>query len=140
MAYADLAEKYESTIENVRDRYSNAVKRIIEILRFMDEKADSKKEFYAKQVAERSGHMPKGQRWFLLNKLFGIPPADIAEMEGMERNNSTVRQLIIRVSDQIRAGEINLIETTPYEADKSKLRLDNQRKVRRKRYRGRNKS
>jgi len=45
-----------------------------------------------------------------------------------------VRQLIVRVSDQLKAGEISLIETTPREAEASKARLDNQRKKRRERH------
>jgi hypothetical protein len=46
-------------------------------------------------------------KWFLLNKLFGIMPSEIADMEGL-KGSSVVRQLIIRVSDQLRAGEIRL--------------------------------
>jgi hypothetical protein len=38
------------------------------------------------------------------------------------------------VSDQLRAGEINLIETTPEETEAAKARLDTQRKKRRERH------
>jgi len=44
-----------------------------------------------------------------------------------------VRQLIIRVSDQLKAGEIRLIETTPQESEAAKARLDEVRKKRRER-------
>ena len=37
-------------------------------------------------------------------------------------------QLIIRVSDQLKAGEIRLIETTPEESAEAKKRLDSERK------------
>jgi len=52
-------------------------------------------------------------------------------MEGLDKRSSSVRQLIIRVSDQLKAGEISLIETTPEEAEAAKARLDTQRKKRR---------
>ncbi len=81
-------------------------------------------DHWKKRVEERSGSLPKGQRWFLLNKLFGFRPSEIAEMEGLDRKNSSVRQLIIRVSDQLKAGEISLMEVTPKEAQAAKTRLD----------------
>ena len=44
------------------------------------------------------------------------------------------RQLIIRVSDQLAAGEIKLIEVTPEESAAAKARLDEVRKKRRERH------
>ncbi len=58
----------------------------------------------------------------------------IAEMEGLDRKNSSVRQLIIRVSDQLKAGEIRLIEVTPEEAQAAKARLDDHNAKRRERH------
>ena len=55
-------------------------------------------------------------------------------MEGLDKKNSSVRQLIIRVSDQLKAGEIRLIETTPEEYAAAKARLDEVRKKRRDRH------
>ena len=46
----------------------------------------------------------------------------------------TVRQLIIRVSDQLKAGEIKLIEVTPEESAAAKARLNEARKKRRERH------
>ena len=46
----------------------------------------------------------------------------------------TVRQLIIRVSDQLKAGEIKLIEVSEQESAAAKARLDNHRKKRRERH------
>ena len=54
-------------------------------------------------------------------------------MEGM-KGSSSVRQLIIRVSDQLKAGEINLIDCTPQEAIDAKERLEAHRKKRRDRH------
>ena len=78
--------------------------------------------------------MPKGQKWYLLNKLFGLRPSEIAEMEGLDKRSSSVRQLIIRVSDQLKAGEISLIEVTPEEAQAAKARLDAHNAKRRERH------
>jgi hypothetical protein len=91
-------------------------------------------EYWKQKVAERSGDLPKGQKWYLLNKLFGLRLSEIAELEGLDKNNSSVRQLIISVSDQLKAGEISLIETTPEEAEAAKTRLNSHRKKRRKRH------
>jgi len=78
--------------------------------------------------------LSKGQKWYLLNKLYGLRPSEISELEGMNKKNSSVRQLIIRTSDQLQAGELSLIEVTPAEKKAAKDRLDTQRKKRRKRH------
>ena len=67
------------------------------------------------------------------NKLFQMRPAEIARMEGV-KNPHGVRGMIIRVSDQLRCGEISLFEKDPEEADAAKAKLDAQRKKRRERY------
>lgn len=135
-SYEDLAEKYDMSSANARKTYHNSVNRILAVLEAMGQGKVPIRQvnFWKKRVEERSGHMPKGQRWFLLNKMFGLRPAEIAEMEGLDKKNNSVRQLIIRVSDQLRAGEINLIETTPEETEAAKARLDTQRKKRRERH------
>ena len=126
LTYAHLAAKYETSPDTARKIYRNGVKRVLELLRMMDDKPRAMEQ-YQKQIEERSGKLPKGQKWFLLNKLFGIMPSEIAEMEGM-KSSSSVKQLIIRVSDQLRAGEIRLIESTPEEdAAVAKSRLEEHR-------------
>jgi hypothetical protein len=60
-------------------------------------------------------------------------PAEIARMEGV-KHPSAVRGMIIRVSDQLRCGEISLFEKDPEEAEAAKAKLDTQRKKRRERY------
>jgi len=54
-------------------------------------------------------------------------------MEGLE-GSSSIRLLIIRVSDQLSAGEIKLIEVTPEESAAAKERLEPHRKKRRERH------
>ena len=107
----------------------------MEILGALDGKQDLRNlDHWKKKVADRSGSLPKGQKWFLLNKLFGLMLAEICEMEGLDKRNSSVRQLIIRVRDQLKAGEISLIDCTPEESEAAKVRLDDNRKKRRARH------
>jgi len=131
-SYADLATKYDMTEHNVAKVYHNAVNRLLEILKEMDSKKWTDTAKWKERIEARSGKIPKGQKWFLLNKLFGIMPSEIAEMEGLT-GSSVVRQLIIRVSDQLRAGEIRLIDATPEEETAAKKRLEEQREGRRER-------
>ena len=134
-SYHDLAVKYGMTADTARKTYHNAINRVLTVLEAMDRGTKTRKmDQYIKQIKQRSGSLPKGQKWYLLNKLFGLRPSEIAEMEGLDKNSSSVRQLIIRVSDQLKAGEIHLIETTPEESAAAKARLDEVRKKRRERH------
>ena len=42
--------------------------------------------FCKDKVKARTGEMPKGQKWYLLNKLFGLRPSEIEELEGLDKN------------------------------------------------------
>jgi len=75
--------------------------------------------------------LPKGQRWFLMNKIFELTPTQIAEIEGL-KNADSVSVLINRVSDQLRAGEIELFPVSEIESLDAKKRLDAVRERRRK--------
>jgi hypothetical protein len=130
-SYEDLAVKYDTTIEGARKIYQAAVKRLLNVVEARDGKEGPRNfEPWKKMVEERSGSFPAGMRWFLLNKLFQMRPAEIARMEGV-KNPSAVRGLIIRVSDQLTCGEISLFEKDPEEAEAAKAKLDAQRKKRR---------
>lgn len=129
--YADLATKYDCTEIEAQKIYRAAVQRLLSIIHEVDRAR--KREKYAKMVKERSGDLPKGQRWFLMNKCLGLLPSEIAEMEGLQ-GSSSVRQLIIRVSDQLQAGEIKLIDGTTEERQTAKERLDTRRAKRRERH------
>jgi hypothetical protein len=130
MSYKDLATKCDlSEIECIK-RYSYATKRLLEVLKIMDSKIEkNRKAKYLKKVQQRSGSITKGQKWYLLNKLFGLLPSEIAELEGLDKHNNSVRQLIIRVSDQLAAGEIKLTVVTEKEFQAAKSRLEAQRFV-----------
>ena len=61
-------------------------------------------------------------------------PSEISELEGIDKKSSLVRAMIIRVSDQLQAGELSLIEVTPKEKEAAKARLDTHRKKLRERH------
>ena len=84
-------------------------------------------DYWRRKVEARSGSLPKGQKWYLLNKLFGLRPSEIAELEGLDKKSSSVRQLIIRVSDQLAAGEVKLTEYTEEESQAAKARASKSR-------------
>ncbi len=134
LSYRDLAVKYDMTEKNAVSTYHNAANRVLAVLEAMDKREALTKQvdFWKKRVEERSGSLPKGQKWYLLNKLFGLRPSEIAELEGLDKKSCSVRQLIIRVSDQLKAGELTLIECSAEESAAANVRLDNQRKKRRK--------
>jgi hypothetical protein len=132
--YEDLAVKYDTTVPGVRRLYHTAVKRLLDVVEALDGKEGPHNfEPWKKMVEGRSGSFPAGVRWFLLNKLFQMRPAEIARMEGV-KNPSAVRGLIIRVSDQLRCGEISLFEKDPKAAEAARARLEAKRAKRRENY------
>lgn len=134
-SYEDLAVKYDTTVEGATKLYHVAVKRLLDVVEALDGK-EAPRNFgpWEQMVKERSGSFSTGVRWFLLNKLLGVRPSEIARMEGIS-HPSGVRGLIIRVSDQLRAGEISLFEADdPEEAEAAKARLEAKRAKRRERY------
>jgi hypothetical protein len=128
--WEDLSVKYSMTVVTAQSTYRNAMDRVLEILNLMESDKPLDLSHYRKRMEERSGRIPKDQKYFLLNKLFGVMPSEIAEMEGL-KGASSVKQLIIRVSDQLRTGEIRLVDFTPeHAAAQVKERRAEQRKAR----------
>jgi hypothetical protein len=122
------------TAAGAKKLYHAAVKRLLNVVQALDGREGPRNfEPWKKMVEERSGSFLAGLRWFLLNKLFQMRPAEIARMEGV-KNPSAVRGLIIRVSDQLRFGEISLFEKDLEEMEAVKARLDTKRAKRRDRY------
>jgi len=95
----------------------------------MDSSRALKLDHVWKQIEARSGSLPKGQRFFLMNKIFLLTPQQISELEGTSADSIGV--LIRRTSDQLRAGEIDLFPVTKLEALEAKQRLDRNRERRR---------
>jgi len=131
LSIEDLSIKYELSEKKIYEYYAQAKRRLFDILEHLDAARPLKLERFWKKIEERSGAMPKGQRWFLMNKIFQLTPTQIAEIEGL-KNSASVSALIIRVSDQLRAGEIELFPVSQLEALEAKARLDEVRERRRK--------
>ncbi len=119
------------TPKKVYEYYAQSKRRVFDILESLDSKKRLKLDHYWKQIEKRSGKLPKGQRWFLMNKIFELTPTQIAEIEGLQ-NADSVSALIIRVADQLRVGEIELFPISEKEALEAKARLDAVRERRRK--------
>ena len=134
-SYKDLAVKHGVTADGARKIYQAALKRLKAVVEALDGGKDSPHNFdpWKQMVEERSGSFPIGVKWFLLNKLFQMRPAEIARMEGV-KYPSEVRGLIIRVSDQLRCGEISLFYVDQEEAEAARDRLEAKRAKRRERY------
>jgi hypothetical protein len=98
-----LSIKYEISVENVRANYHNEKKRLFKVLEALDSGKPRKLEHISKKIEERSGVLSRGQRWYLLNKLFDLAPAEIATFEGL-KNSKPVYTAIKNVSDQIEGG------------------------------------
>jgi hypothetical protein len=67
-----------------------------------------------------------------MSKVFMLTPSQIAAITG--ESADSISTLIIRVSDQLKAGEISLIETGPNEVNAAKARLNAIRAKRRERH------
>jgi len=130
MSIDDLSVKYEMSKDKVHEYYGQARRRVFNILEHLDAARPLKLERFWKQIEARSGSLPKGQRWFLMSKVFELTPNQIAEIEGL-KNADSVSALIIRVSDQLKAKEIELFPVTQLEALEAKKRLDRNRERRR---------
>jgi hypothetical protein len=69
-----LAVKYEITKETAVKTYHNAVNRLGEVITAMDtgEVPTKQVDYWRRKVEARSGSLPKGQKWYLLNERFGL--------------------------------------------------------------------
>ena len=105
-----MAVKYNVSKEAAVKVYYAAAQRLRQVIEAMDDPNGIRNlEHWKRQFEKRSGSLPKSQKWYLLNELLGLRPSEITELEGLNKTSSSVRQLIIRVSDQLKAGGISLI-------------------------------
>ena len=66
--------------------------------------------------------MPKTHRWFLLNKVFGLLPREIAEME--DANLKTICARIKDVADKVMTGRITFMNPTEDQIKAAQSRID----------------
>jgi hypothetical protein len=111
-SYKDLAVKYQIPVSQVRSAYHAGKQRLLEVIAALDSSKPIKLDHFREQIAKRSGSLPNGQRWYLLNKLFGLTPAEIAKFEDI-KTSKPVYKAIKYVSDRIEAGELDLFQIDP---------------------------
>ena len=132
-SYSDLSVKYGLSSESVRKIYHSAKMRLFEVLEALDSGKPRKFEHIKKKIEARSGHYPRGQKWYLLSKLFGLSPSEIATYEGLESSKPVYERIKV-IGDQIAAGELTLFEFDEEKIKAAKARLEAKRARDRKSY------
>jgi hypothetical protein len=65
-------------VSHARTSYNAGKQRLLEIIAVLDSSKPIKLDQFRKQIEKRTGSLTNGQRWYLLNKLFGLTPSEIA--------------------------------------------------------------
>lgn len=128
--YEDLAVKYDLSQADTRELYRRAVQRVFSILHELDARSSRKR--VATNLSKQPGELSSPQRWFIMARVMGMGAAEIAEFDGVKSN--LVRNQLQRITNQLAAGEKDLIEFTPGERRKAKAHLDKIRAKRRERH------
>jgi len=107
--FNDLAMMFDTTEEDIHKHYNTSKDRLLKALRLLDHREDlaRKAEDVIRKGEQRTGVIPRMQRQFLLNKVFGLTPCEIGKMEGVK--TSTVMGNIKDISNKIRAGKNKLL-------------------------------
>jgi len=79
----------------------------------------------AKRVESALG-IPNNQRWFLMNKVFGLIPTEIMEFEGLS-SPRPIAHAIQTVADKIMAGELEIFKPDAESRKAAKARLEAKR-------------
>ena len=87
-SYQDLAEKYETSEDNVAKYYSNAVNRIFEVLEALDDQDMSLRRYnMAQSKIKNLKEINPNIKYFLLRELFLLSPREISEMVGISHGS-----------------------------------------------------
>ena len=90
-------------VSHVRTANNAGKKRLLEVIAALDSSKPIKLVQFRKQIEEKTGSLPNGQRWYLLNKLFELTPSEIAKFENI-KTSKPVYKAIKYVGDRIGAG------------------------------------
>jgi len=133
-SWQDIAIYFDTDSERVRGLYKDSVGQLLKALKVMDNRRsivdDAKSRLAISEKA--SGKMPKTHKWFLLNKVFGLLPREIAEM--YDANVSTVCGRIKDVADKVIAGQITFMDPSPQEVKQAQGRIEAKRSRDRKQW------
>ncbi|MFA6009426.1 MAG: hypothetical protein WC799_05535 [Desulfobacteraceae bacterium] len=119
-----ISQLYESSIDHVQKLYHKAHTRMIKALELVDghQNMMDKAQYSLKVNEEATGKLPNYQKWFIMNKCLGMMPADIAEFEGVKRENVTSK--IRYCADRLKTGRLTFLDPTPEEIEASQKRID----------------
>jgi hypothetical protein len=108
-SFKDLAVMFDTTVEDIRKHYNTSKERLLKALRLLDHREGlaRKAENVIKKGEERTGSIPRMQRQFLLNKIFGLTPGEIGKLEGVK--TSTVMGNIKNIADKMKSGDIEFL-------------------------------
>ena len=113
-SYEDIASKFEITKLSAQEHVSNAKARVLEVLKQIDNPNRHSLKNKAKNRAKNlqaTGKLKKGATYFLLNKIFGFSPTEIAEFYGV--NQSGVSTLIGDFARELDELELEIFEFRP---------------------------
>jgi DNA-directed RNA polymerase specialized sigma24 family protein len=81
--YSFIAGELNLSVKNTRDLYRDCKLRLEEAMQVLDNRRAviNDAEVVLKRAEKRSGKLSKSHRWFLLSKVFGLMPREIASME-----------------------------------------------------------
>lgn len=111
--YKDLVTKYEIKYETAKEMYMNAKNRVLEVLEKTDDihRRPGHKETW-KKCSEAGGKVTKKAQYWILSKVLGMLPHEIADLYGV--NHNSVSSGISKMSKKISEKElIDLFEIPP---------------------------
>ena len=111
--YKDLVTKYDIKYETAKEMYMKAKNRVLAVLEKADDthRSDGHKEAW-KRYGEAGGKLTKKAQYWILAKVLGMMPYEIAELYGV--NKTAVSSGISKVSKKISEKElIELFEIPP---------------------------
>lgn len=126
-SWDDIAIALDTDSEQVRHLYKDSVKRLLKALEVMDKRQAVVDDVQSRlAISEKAtGKLTKTQIWFLLNKVFGLLPREIAEMEGA--NIKTVCARIKDVYDRVVTGDVIFTDPTPEQIEAAHQRIEKKR-------------
>ncbi len=131
--YSELAEIFGKSEPTIRNIYYEAKETLLAGLKILEQRRRVVDDVESRlKISEKAtGKMPKTHKWFLLNKVFGLLPREIAEMD--DAKVTTVCARIKDVADRVMTGNLIFLDPTPDQIEKAQGRIDKKRARDRKR-------
>jgi DNA-directed RNA polymerase specialized sigma24 family protein len=113
--YEDLAKKYDKPVEYIQKMTSQAKKRIIDILTQADQPSNLSGNVNAaiEKVKQSSGTLTRAGQYFILNKVLGMRPVEIAELFGHKQTTDVNLKLKALARKIDESGFKDLFEYAP---------------------------